>query len=503
MSDFEKLGKNLMLNYINLIQGRFLSHVIGFIGSILIIRILQPIDYGVLSIAMTIPYMVGLFGNLGVNTAVTRFSAKYKEVDINKAYNVISSGMLFDFSYGVLLAIIGYLTAPFIFTYIYNKPEIIPYGQLASLYTIPYWGLSSIFSGLLGFEMTKHNSGIWIVHYTLQTIFSVGLGITFLRIDGVIIGYSLAYAGAIIYGLFVLKKYSMLRSFPSISTIKELVHFGFPLVLPGVGGTVAGLYNSSIVNRILSIFEISNLTASSKIGFLFDTIFNPLGFALQPIFSKLDYSNKQNVINITNELYKISMITQVPILFGVIFISNQIIYLLAGSSYTLAPLLLRLSLIGPLISTASGGGILASLILYGGYTKTYARIRIIGVVINSVLLTILLPSLGYLGYFLTGWISWIPGYIMSYNVVKNMYKDYKLPLSTVWKVYLVSGSILFPLFLVKSEFALALGIILVLLLFKIYAKIKIINPKETQVLISALEESNLRFLSSFVRFFLS
>lgn len=68
--------------------------------------------------------------------------------------------MLFDFSYGILLAIIGYFASPFIFTYIYNKLEIIPYGQLASLYTIPYWGLSSIFSGLLGFEMTKHNSGI-------------------------------------------------------------------------------------------------------------------------------------------------------------------------------------------------------------------------------------------------------------------------------------------------------------------------------------------------------
>jgi O-antigen/teichoic acid export membrane protein len=74
MSDFEKLGKSLMLNYISLLQGRFISHIIGFIGSILVIRILQPIDYGILSIAMSVPYTVGLFGNLGVNTAVTRLA---------------------------------------------------------------------------------------------------------------------------------------------------------------------------------------------------------------------------------------------------------------------------------------------------------------------------------------------------------------------------------------------------------------------------------------------
>ncbi|MFP3203058.1 MAG: hypothetical protein RXR43_12800 [Sulfolobus sp.] len=205
----------------------------------------------------------------------------------------------------------------------------------------------------------------------------------------------------------------------------------------------------------------------------------------------------------TNELYKIGMIIQVPILFAVIFLSNQIIYLLAGKDYTLAPLLLRLSLIGPLISTASGSGVLGSLILFRGYTKTTAKINLISVVINSVLLTIFLPTLGYFGYFLTGWISWTPGYIMSYSVVKSMYKDYKLPLYMVGKVYLISFLLLFPLVFIKSEFSLILGVILVLILFKIYVKMKIIREKEVEILISALNESNLKFLSKFLRFFLS
>jgi O-antigen/teichoic acid export membrane protein len=67
------------------------------------------------------------------------------------------------------------------------------------------------------------------------------------------------------------------------------------------------------------------------------------------------------------------MIIQVPILFAVIFLSNQIIYLLAGKDYTLAPLLLRLSLIGPLISTASGSGVLGSLILFMRIYKDYSK----------------------------------------------------------------------------------------------------------------------------------
>jgi O-antigen/teichoic acid export membrane protein len=116
LSDLEKLGKDLTTNYINLLQGRFISHIIGFIGSILVIRILEPTDYGILSIAMSLPYTVSIFGNFVVNAAVTRFVAKYKETDLTKAYSIITSGIIFDITYGVLLSIIGYLLTPFLFT---------------------------------------------------------------------------------------------------------------------------------------------------------------------------------------------------------------------------------------------------------------------------------------------------------------------------------------------------------------------------------------------------
>jgi len=500
VSDLEKLGKNLTLNYVNLLQGRFISHIIGFIGSILVIRILEPADYGILSIAMSLPYTVSIFGNLGVNTAVTRFVAKYKEIDLTKAYSMITSGMIFDVIYGILLSVIGYLLTPYIFTYIYNKPEIIPYGEFASFFTIPYWASSSIFSGILGLELTKHNSEMWIIHYSVQTILSVGLALSFLRVYGVIIGYIIGYTAIVIYGIVILKRKSLLGK-PSINNMKELVIFGFPLVLPSLGSSISGIYTTSLVNRFLSIFEISNLTASSKLGTLFDTILNPLSYALQPTLSKLD-KNKHDIVKVTNELYKLNIILQLPILISVEYLAYQIIYVLAGSQYTLAPLFLRLSLINPLITTAAGTSIINSLLLFQGYSKLVARTNLINIVFYVLLLLFMLPKFSYIGYFISNWLGWIPGYIISLSFVKKNY-NYQLPIKDVIKIYLATSIFLLPVLFINNMFGIVLDIFLIIISYKIYVKIKIINQQEINIILSVVQNSSLNFIAGILKKILS
>jgi O-antigen/teichoic acid export membrane protein len=500
LSDLEKLGKDLTTNYINLLQGRFISHIIGFIGSILVIRILEPTDYGILSIAMSLPYTVSIFGNFGVNAAVTRFVAKYKETDLTKAYSIITSGIIFDITYGVLLSIIGYLLTPFLFTFIYNKPQVIPYAEFASLFTIPYWASSSIFSGILGLELTKHNSEMWILHYTTQTIFSVGLALTYLKVYGVIIGYMIGYMSIVIYGILILMKKSLLAK-PSIDNIKELITFGFPLVLPSLGNVISGIYSTSLVNRFLSIFEISNLTASSKLGTLFDTILNPLSYALQPTLSKLDKS-KHDITKVTNELYKLNIVLQLPIIISVEYLANEIIYILAGPQYTLAPLFLRLSLISPLITTAAGVSVISSLLLFQGYSKFVARANITNLIFYSILLFILLPKFGYIGYFVSNWLGWIPGYIMSLYFTKRNY-NYKLPVQDLAKIYIITGLILLPILLLNNIYGIIIDIFLIIMIYKIYVKFKIINQQEINIILSVIQNSSLKFLTNILKKILS
>lgn len=508
MSDeLEKFGKNLLNNYVNLLQGRFISHVIGAIGSFLVIRILQPELYGELSIAMSFVYLLNIVGNLGVNTAVTKFVAKYKLESLEKAYKVITSGIAYDILFGTTLSLVAYFISPLFLTYIYDKPEVIPYAKFASLYLLFYWSFSSIFSGLLGLELTTDNSKLWIIHYSAQTFFSISLALIWDKIYGVILGYMIGYAAASIYGAYLLLKHRVLRrsNLPSTSLIKEMIAFGLPLIVPSILSNIGGAYTNSIINRFLSIIELSNINATSKIGYVFDTILNPLSYAIQPILAKMDYSQREKMIYVINELFKINSISQIPIVFFVIAFSYAIIDIIAGSSYTLAPLYLQFSMITPIITTAAGFPILNSVILFRGDSKTVSKISTINTVFYSILLSILIPLLGPLGYFLSSWISWVPGYIIAYVNVKSLYPNYSFPLLTTFRIYLIPSIIFLPFVFIPIHhvYLILIGLALLIITYKMYYKLGLISKVEANLLISAVQNSGLKPIMPIVKLILS
>ncbi|BCU69059.1 oligosaccharide flippase family protein [Stygiolobus caldivivus] len=508
MSDeLEKFGKNLLNNYVNLLQGRFISHAIGAIGSFLVIRILQPQLYGELSIAMSFVYLLNIVGNLGVNTAVTKFVAKYKVERIENAYKVISSGMLFDIIFGASLSLIAYFISPLFLLYVYNKPEVIPYAKFASLYLIFYWSFSSVFSGLLGLELTKDNSKLWIIHYSSQTFFSISLALIWDKIYGVILGYALGYGAATIYGVFLLIKHRVLNrtTLPSLLFIKEMIKFGLPLIVPSILSNVGGAYTNSIINRFLSIIELSNINATSKIGYVFDTILNPLSYAIQPILAKIDYSQRERMVNVINELTKVNSISQIPLVFFVIGFSYSIIDIIAGPSYTLAPRYLQFSMISPIITTLVGFPILNSVILFRGDSKTVSKISSINTVFYAILLSVLIPLLGPLGYFLSSWISWIPGYIVALINVKSLYPNYKFPIGTISRIYLIPSLLFLPFVFIPVHlpYLIVVGLGLLFINYKLYYKIGLISKGEAKLLITSIDNSGLRVISPLVKFILS
>lgn len=494
--DPSKVGKRIASNYINLFKGRFLSHVIGFIGSIMVIRILLPQDYGILSLAMSLPYLLGSLGNGGVNVAVTRMVAMYRD-DEDKVKQLISSGIFFDFMFGTLLAILGYFLTPYIFTYIYDKPSVIPYAQFASLFSIPYWGSSSIFQGILGLEYTNHNGNMWIVHYSIQTVLGIGLALSPLRIYGVVIAYMIAYIGIIVYGIVVLTKKSLLFK-PTMSGLKELLNFGLPLTLPSISSVIGGVYSVSLVNRFFSIFEISNFTASNKTGVLIDTVVNPLGYSVQPTLSRMDYNDKESVSMVLSKLYKLDLIVNLPVLLTLEFMSYPIIFLLAGQSYTLAPLMLRLSVIRMLETTLSGYPILNAILLYSGKTRTVSKINTLTQIIFAGLITILVPVYSFWGYFLASWVDFLPSLIISFISLREMVPGYMFPYKDTLKIALVTLTVLSPL-LYPSVITLIFSVPLIFLLLKTYVITKVVSKEEINVIMSAIDSSSLKVISPIIR----
>jgi O-antigen/teichoic acid export membrane protein len=506
MSELTDLGKGLITNYVNLFNGRFISHLIGAIGSFLIIRILQPEEYGALSVAMAFPTMLMVFGNLGINTAVTRYVSKFKDVNLDFAKSVILSGMLFDFIFGSGLSILGYFISPYVFSVIYDKPALVNFGRLASIYSLTYWSFSSIFSGFLGFEMTNYNSRLWTAHYAFQTLFTVSLALAWERIEGAIVGYILGYAAATIYGLYILWNRKILTgAAPKLSTLTEMLKYSLPLVVSSSVGNIFGIYTTSIINRFLTVVDLSNLNAASKIGFFFDTIFNPLSFAVQPLLSKIDRSDSIKMVKVVTELMKLNSLLELPIIIAVIALANPIIDLIAGPQYSSASLYLRLAMIGFLLGPLSGRSVLGTLLIFQGYTKFSMKVGILNNVTYAVLTTLLVLKYGASGYFVSSWLSWIPGYIISFVFVRSII-NYRFPWKLVGQIALLSCITLSPLFLIPQSinvYGIIISIPLFLVLVKLYIYFDIITKEEINVFLRGMENTNLRFMVKFLAKFLS
>ncbi len=470
--------------------------MIGFIGSIMVIRILMPQDYGILSLAMSLPYLLGSLGNGGVNIAVTRLVAKYSD-DEFRVKKYISSGIAFDLLFGTALAIIGYFLTPFIFTTIYDKPSVIPYAQFASLFSIPYWGSSSIFQGILGLEMTEENSKMWIAHYTVQTVLGIGLALSFLRVYGVEIAYMLAYLAMIIYGMSLLIRKSLL-TVPSLSFMKELITFGLPLTMTSISSVFGGIYSVSIVNRFFSIFEVSNFTASNKTGVVIDTLVNPLGYSIQPTLSKLDYSDKATVSTIINKIYKLNLIINLPVLIVLGYMSYPIIFILAGQSYTLAPLMLKLTVIRMIESNLLGYPVFNSVLTYAGKVRTVSKVNTLTQIIFSGLITVLVPLYGYWGYFVASWVDFIPSFIISFLALRDLIPSYKPPVKETAKAFLITSVVLSPL-LYPSIIVVPFSFLFLIILFKLYSVTKVISKEEINVIMKAVDSSSLKVMSPLLK----
>jgi len=62
----------------NLFLGVTLSTIISAIGTILVVRPLDPSQYGLYSIALISPALISLFRDWGTNSAMIKFLAQYR-----------------------------------------------------------------------------------------------------------------------------------------------------------------------------------------------------------------------------------------------------------------------------------------------------------------------------------------------------------------------------------------------------------------------------------------
>ena len=362
----------------------------SLIFTIIIARLMLPELYGLYGLALSTILFIGVFSDLGINSALTTFLSKTIDKTPAKAKGYFHLLTKYKIILTIISSLILLLLADWLSGSFYNKP--IYYALLAGAIYLPV----VIFIAYLGpVFISKNNfrpqfvseiiiqiSKITIIPLTI--IYFLKTTPTEFYLLGILIALSICYALGGIYLLIALKlKHPFKQAKAKELTKKEkkeLFHFTIPLTATALSGVFFGYIDQVMLghyvqSQFIGFYQVAfNLTASASAIIAFSSL------ALFPIFARLKGKSLERGFRKTRNITLLISILAAILTF---LIAPHIINIIYGSEYATATTYLRI-LTAILISFP-----LTS--LYTTYYTSQQKTKIIAILlISSTILNIIL-----------------------------------------------------------------------------------------------------------------
>lgn len=410
--------------------GMIVSSLILSVASILIARLLGSNLYGLYTIALTIPSFIGIFRDWGINSAVTRYSAKFQAENMaNAIKNIVIVGLIFEISAGLILSIFSVIFSDFFVSILFNRPQLVGVVQIAS-FSILAGGLGTFAtSAFTGIGRMGPNNIMLIIQAITRTLLVflfifLGLGAT-----GAVLGYTIGFLSGGIIGIFLV--WVAIKEFKKISFserninswLGEMLQYGVPL-------SISGMITSLLPQFFALLLPIYYTTDNSPIGnfgvasnfiILIGFFSTPILTMLFPAFSKINAETDRELLkNIFRLSVKYASLIVVPAVALVMCLARPAVSTLFGSTYTSASLYLGLLAI-PYLYTACGNLSVANVINGQGHTRLTLKLGVLTAIIAIPMGYILILMFGVLGLIITSIVSVIPCLVISLYFIKKTY----------------------------------------------------------------------------------
>jgi len=442
----------------NLFLGVTLSTLISAIGTILVVRLLGPSQYGLYTIALISPAFIGLFRDWGTNSAMIKYLAQYssenKKAEIK---TILASGALFESALGTVLTLTCYLFAGFLATNIFHRPEMKNLIEIASITILAGSFLTVSQSAFIGFERMEFNSLTMIIQSSLRTLIAPTLVLLGYEAFGAIVGYTVAFLAvgilgiAILYQIFYKKAHGTDDNKPKLSkNIKKMLRYGLPLSISAIlGGFLAQFYNFMMA-IYCSDLMIGNYQAAVNFAVLITFFTTPITTTLFPAFSKLNpKSETETLRTVFQSSVKYAALLTIPVTAAIMTLSKPLVSTIFGQKYMLAPLFLTLYAINYLYP-AAGSLSLENFLNGQEKTEVTMKLTLLNLTLGLPLSLVLIPTFGILGLITTTLASSIPSLATGLWWIKKNYSiTVDWPSST--KICLSSGIAATTTYIITSQ----------------------------------------------------
>ncbi len=412
----------------NYLWGLVISTVISSVGTIFIAKLLNSDMYGLYAIALSVPNLLVIFRDWGVNSAMVRYTAQYRvEGRKSEVRSIFVAGIVFELALGITLSLASFLISGFAANTIFNQPLVAPLIQIASLSILASGLITVAGAAFTGTEVTSYNSVMLICQSTIKTVVIIGLVYAGLGTTGAVLGYTIS---AIIAGLIgIILMLTLYRKFPkpfslkleTLEYTKEMLKYGIPLSL----ATILSGFLAQFYIIVLASFSDTSVIGNYNLALNFVVLISffslPITTMLFPAFSKLD-AKKDNAAlkNVYQYSVKYASLLVVPVTALVMCLSGPAISTIFGDSYSLAPLLLAMLSIGYLL-TATGNLSTGNILISQGQTNFNLKLTILTAAIGFPMGYLLIMQFNVIGLILTSLLSGIPALVVSLIWINKNY----------------------------------------------------------------------------------
>jgi O-antigen/teichoic acid export membrane protein len=428
MSQAADLAKTSTKAGFNYLWGLVISSVISSIGTIYVTNLLGSTAYGLYSMAFTVPTLIMLFRDWGVNSAMVRYTAQYRAENRGpEIRNIFLAGIAFELVLGIILFVTSFLLSDFLANNWYNLPEIAPLIRIASIAIIAGGLIASATSVFTGTEETTYHSILLICQSIIKTVLIVLLIYLGLETTGAVTGFALSSMIAGLIGLTfiaILYKKQPKTLSPKLEIkeyTKEMLKYGIPIsILTIVSGFLLQFYALILQRFTTDLSTFGNYAAAVNFIVLISFFTIPITSMLFPAFSKLDAKKHKTALkNVFQYSVKYSSLLVVPVATLVMCLSTQAANTLY-QSFDLIPLFLTLLAINHLFS-AAGNLSISNLLNSQGQTKLNLKLTILTAAIGFPMGYFLIMNYNVLGLIFTSTVAPIPSLIISLFWIKKHY----------------------------------------------------------------------------------
>ena len=391
------------------LTGTIILKFVSFVYSVIIARLFTQDDVGTFFLALSIMYIAGIFGDLGLNSAFNRYVPYYiGRGEKDKSHTLLRASYMFSGVLSLSISILLFLSSG-LFAGFFNNPALSPTLQFISLYIVlgTFFTLNIAF--LQGLKKIKENS----ILLNAQNILKLALTVVLYFIFGAnafvlsaafTFSYLILAAASFIYVNRALDETKISRISATLkeqfSMLREIVPFGLTLAIVTTFWSIATYIDRIMMGYLLpqesSMVSIAIYTMAISLATLISIFPGAVLSIFFPIISEMYGGNRKDEFdNVSVSAFRWISFMVIPLTILMIAFPQEILQMFYGASYARGAWVLVIFSIGMFIRSLSyvHGTILAAMRVVK--VELYAALS--ATAINIILNIILIPRFGMNG----------------------------------------------------------------------------------------------------------